>query len=193
KPVRTDLQISSLRPEGKLTLFGIGFLAIVLMAASALIRDLGAPACVAGLLVVLAISFRDRGVWKDVATGVSWSVLPLVAGLFIIVEALDGVGALQYTVRALEAMQHWRPTVGALGSGFGIAVLSNLINNLPSGLIAAGAIKSAHIGGPLRDAVLIGVDLGPNLSVTGSLATILWLIAIRREGLNVTFWDFLKW
>jgi arsenical pump membrane protein len=41
--------------------------------------------------------------------------------------------------------------------------------------------------------VLIGVDLGPNLSVTGSLATILWLIAIRREKLNVSFWDFLKW
>jgi arsenical pump membrane protein len=41
--------------------------------------------------------------------------------------------------------------------------------------------------------VLIGVDLGPNLSVTGSLATILWLIAIRREGQQVGFWKFLKW
>jgi arsenical pump membrane protein len=40
--------------------------------------------------------------------------------------------------------------------------------------------------------VLVGVDLGPNLSVTGSLATILWLIAIRREGQNVSFWRFLK-
>ena len=40
---------------------------------------------------------------------------------------------------------------------------------------------------------LIGIDLGPNLSITGSLATILWLIATRREGLEVTFWDFLKW
>ena len=36
------------------------------------------------------------------------------------------------------------------------------------------------------------VDLGPNLSVTGSLATILWLIALRREGLVVTAWQFLK-
>jgi arsenical pump membrane protein len=41
-------------------------------------------------------------------------------------------------------------------------------------------------------AVLIGVDLGPNLSVTGSLATILWLTALRREGQNVTAWTFLK-
>jgi len=40
--------------------------------------------------------------------------------------------------------------------------------------------------------VLIGVDLGPNLSVTGSLATILWLVALRREGMRVGFWQFLK-
>jgi len=44
----------------------------------------------------------------------------------------------------------------------------------------------------LRSAILIGVDLGPNLSVTGSLATILWLNALRREGLHVGAWSFLK-
>lgn len=41
-------------------------------------------------------------------------------------------------------------------------------------------------------AVLIAIDLGPNLSVTGSLATILWLAALRREGLYMGAWDFLK-
>jgi arsenical pump membrane protein len=40
--------------------------------------------------------------------------------------------------------------------------------------------------------MLIGIDLGPNLSVTGSLATILWLIALRRENLQVSAWSFLK-
>jgi arsenical pump membrane protein len=44
----------------------------------------------------------------------------------------------------------------------------------------------------IRHAVLIGVDLGPNLSVTGSLATILWLVALRRDGENVTFFEFLR-
>ncbi len=51
---------------------------------------------------------------------------------------------------------------------------------------------STHTQGLLRDVTLIAVDLGPNLSVTGSLATILWLLALRREGLNVTAFDFLK-
>ena len=191
--VNTDVKSKPLRPEGRLTLFGIGFLAVVLLVASALNQDLGAPACAAGVLVAIIVSFRDRSTWKGIVTGVSWSVLPLVAGLFIIVEALNSAGALRAAVDALDGLKHWKPAVAALSSGFGIAVISNLMNNLPSGLVAASAVKSAHVTGSLRDAVLVGVDLGPNLSVTGSLATILWLIAIRREGLEVTFWDFLKW
>jgi arsenical pump membrane protein len=50
----------------------------------------------------------------------------------------------------------------------------------------------AHGSRLVTDALLIGVDLGPNLSITGSLATILWLNAIRREGEDVSFMTFLK-
>ena len=53
-------------------------------------------------------------------------------------------------------------------------------------------LAQAQPGQLVTDAALIGVDLGPNLSITGSLATILWLTAIRREGLDVTYWRFLK-
>jgi len=77
-------------------------------------------------------------------------------------------------------------------SGGLIGVLSNLMNNLPAGLIARATVASSHPSQTVVDALLIGVDLGPNLSVTGSLATILWLSAIRREGENVGFWRFLK-
>jgi arsenical pump membrane protein len=73
-----------------------------------------------------------------------------------------------------------------------VGVGNNLINNLPLGLIAGSTLNAQHVGGAIERAVLIGVDLGPNLSVTGSLATILWLIALRREGLHVDFWTFLK-
>ena len=45
---------------------------------------------------------------------------------------------------------------------------------------------------PIVNAMLIGVDLGPNLSVTGSLATILWLVALRRQKIDVGAWHFLK-
>jgi arsenical pump membrane protein len=74
------------------------------------------------------------------------------------------------------------------------------VNNLPLGLIAGGTIQAAHAKGLIANAVLIGVDLGPNLSVTGSLATILWLLVLRKdslgdtgaEKLDVSFWKFLR-
>ncbi|MDQ2712738.1 MAG: arsenic transporter [Acidobacteriota bacterium] len=191
--VKTEVDIQPLSPTGKLIIYGIGFLAITLMTASALNVDLGAPACAAGLLVAAGVSVRDHATPKDVAKEVSWSVIPLVAGLFVIVEAMNGAGALSAAIRALEEMKTWQPLRAALSSGFGIAFISNLMNNLPSGLISGAAVKAAAATGPLRNAVLIGVDLGPNLSVTGSLATILWLVAIRREGQEVGFWKFLKW
>ena len=83
------------------------------------------------------------------------------------------------------------PLAGSLSSAFGVALLSNIANNLPIGLIAGNALPGAPAA--IRNAVLIGVDLGPNLSVSGSLATILWLIALRRDGEDVSFWKFLRY
>ncbi len=191
--VETNVNGCPLSPAGKVTLSGIGFLAATLMTASALNLNLGAPACIAGLLVAAVVSLRDRRVPRDIAREISWGVVPLVAGLFVIVEALNSAGALQAAVSALQGMKSWPPLNAALSSAFGIAFISNVMNNLPSGLIGGTAVKLAEATAPLRHAVLIGVDLGPNLSVTGSLATILWLIAIRREGEEVGFWKFLRW
>ena len=73
-----------------------------------------------------------------------------------------------------------------------MAFASNLTNNLPAGLVTSAVVAQAHPPARVIDALLIGVDVGPNLSITGSLATILWLTAIRREGVTVGFWRFLK-
>ena len=76
----------------------------------------------------------------------------------------------------------------ALVTGFG----SNIANNLPVGVLSGAAIQIDSPPPLVTDAVLIGVDLGPNLSVTGSLATVLWLVALRREGEHVSALQFLK-
>ena len=76
--------------------------------------------------------------------------------------------------------------------GFAVGIGNNLVNNLPLGLIAGSTLQAARAKGLIVHAVLMGVDLGPNLAVTGSLATILWLLALRKEKLNVSFWRFLK-
>jgi arsenical pump membrane protein len=84
------------------------------------------------------------------------------------------------------------PDRAAAGSAILLAFATNLTNNLPAGLVAAGTVAHAASPQRVKDALLIAVDLGPNLSITGSLATILWLSAIRREGEDVGFWRFLK-
>jgi arsenical pump membrane protein len=89
-------------------------------------------------------------------------------------------------------VSRWPVFRGDLTGAFGVALISNLINNLPIGLIGANALELAHIPAPMKNAFLIGVALGPNLSVTGSLATILWLINLRKEGFRLTAWTFLK-
>ncbi|MCF4129106.1 arsenic transporter [Methylobacterium sp. SyP6R] len=191
--VATDVEAKALSRTGIVAGLGIVATGAVLIGASALGRDLGLPTFVAGLattLIVLALRKGSGAV--EVVKDVSWSVLPLVAGLFVLVEALEKTGVLAMIADALKRAASAAPGETAWGAGALIAVACNLVNNLPAGLIAGAAVQTAHVPEKVAGAVLIGVDLGPNLSVTGSLATILWLTAIRREGQDVSFWSFLK-
>jgi arsenical pump membrane protein len=183
---------SALTDTGKAALAGIVISAVVLLAASGLGWQLGAPTCLVGVLAVLLVSLRDRHAALTVVRGVSWSIVPLVAGLFMIVEALNRGGMLHMAERGLRWAAGLHTFAGKLAAGFAVALLSNGMNNLPVGLASGSALRHAQLSGAIQHAVLIGVDLGPNLSVTGSLATILWLIVLRREGVEVTAWEFLK-
>ena len=123
---------------------------------------------------------------------ISWAVLPLVAGLFVMVESLDESGLIRTISDTLHAAAQASAAGTAWGAGVPIAFLCNIMNNLPAGLIAGSAVQSAHVGDPVTSAILVGVDIGPNLSVTGSLATILWLTALKREDVSVGAGQFLK-
>jgi arsenical pump membrane protein len=86
-----------------------------------------------------------------------------------------------------------RSTTGAAYSaGLIVGLASNLVNNLPVGLIVGSVVAADNLPSQIVGAMLIGVDVGPNLSVTGSLATILWLVVLRREGLDVRTRRFLR-
>ncbi|WP_242095397.1 arsenic transporter [Sphingomonas sp. CROZ-RG-20F-R02-07] len=186
-----DVEREALSRGGKLAFAGILLTAVLLVAMSALDQQLGLPTALAGIATALAVSAIARRSPIDLVKSVSWGVLPLVAGLFVLVEALDRTGVIRMVA---DAIRHGAqdPTRTAAVAGTVLAFGSNLMNNLPAGLIASTAVLQAQPPRLVTDALLIGVDLGPNLSVTGSLATILWLQAIRREGENVTFAAFLK-
>ena len=182
----------SLTDDARLALAGLLLGAAILLAASARGASLGLPTCAAAVVALLLVSLRSRRVLASVVKGASWSVLPLVAGLFVIVEALNGAGLLDAAKFGLAHLSVVSTSLARFGAGFSVSLLSNLMNNLPVGLASGAALKTHGYYTPLAHAVLLGVDLGPNLSVTGSLATILWLIALRRENAEITAWQFFK-
>jgi arsenical pump membrane protein len=191
-PIVAAPHAEPLTTEGRLALTGLLLAAAALITASALGLSLGAPTCCAAVFALAVVAFRNPRILRSVFTGVSWSVLPLVAGLFVIVEALQGVGLLRAGLAGISASAHMPAWLAKGAFAFAVALASNGMNNLPVGLMSGAALRQMNHPAPLTHAVLIGVDLGPNLSVTGSLATILWLIALRRENVEITAWEFLK-
>lgn len=184
-----DVRLSS---TGKIVLGGIIAVAAVLLIVSALRIDLGLPTCLAALMVATVAIIQSRTSPMRIVRGVSWSVLPLVAALFVIVETVKSAGAMQVLQETFLRIAQWPQAYAALGLGSAVAFGTDLVNNLPLGLITGATLRSIPLQPILEKVVLMAIDLGPNLSITGSLATILWLIAIRREGLHVTAWQFFK-
>jgi arsenical pump membrane protein len=177
---------------GRLTAYGIAGIAIVLIGASALNVQLGLPTFICGLVTAGAVLILSRQSPWSVIKGVTWSVLPLVAGLFVMVEALTRIGAIAQLSEMLHAAVAQSVPRTAWAAGIITVIADNIANNLPVGLVAGSVVGSDHLPPQVVGAMLIGVDLGPNLSVTGSLATILWLVALRREKLDVSAWRFLR-
>jgi arsenical pump membrane protein len=192
QPVASRLPVPRLSPGGRLTAAGILAMGATLMIASALDRPLGLPTCLAGLLTTaIVLVTRRRSPWP-VVRHVSWDVLALVAGLFMLVEALDRTGAITLIADLLHRLAAGSPSAAAWSAGLAVGLASNLVNNLPAGLVAGMAVQHAGAPAAMTGGVLIGIDLGPNLSVTGSLATLLWLGTLRRAGIQLGAWQFLK-
>jgi len=191
-PIASDIELPRLQRSGRWCAVALGTTAILLLLASARGAPLGLVTFVAGALAVIAVhALRRRAPW-GLLREVSWSILPLVAGLFVLVAALDRTGVTSALGMLLQHSAQRSMTAAVWASGVATALVCNLLNNLPAGLIAGSTVTATHVSPQITSAIMIGVDLGPNLSVTGSLATILWLIALRREKQHVSGWSFLK-
>ena len=102
--VAEDVTAEKLPPEGRRAAWGIIGTGAVLIAASALGRDLGLPTCVAAIGALLWATRANRTAVVELVREIPWSVLPLVAGLFVVVEALNGAGALNQLDRGVKAL-----------------------------------------------------------------------------------------
>lgn len=192
QPLATTIDMQPLSSGARLCALGIVLTGALLLLTSALDRQLGLPTFCAGIATAGLIHLRQRRNPMPVLKGVAWGVLPLVAGLFVLVEAVAQTGVIEHLAHGLAALARSSETQASWSAGVVAAIAGNLMNNLPTGLIAGSVGHIVDLPAGTTAALLIGVDLGPNLSITGSLATLLWLVAVRREGEHVGALDFLR-
>src|SRR5262249_21392258 len=142
-----DLGPIQLTTEGKMALSGLLLAAVALMFSSAFGLPLGAPTCGAAIMALFVVASRNGKIVGSVARGVTWSVLPLVAGLFVIVQALQNAGMLRTGLAGMQAIATLPSWIAKCGSAFAVALASNGMNNLPVGLISRAAISQGHQSG----------------------------------------------
>lgn len=159
------------------------------------------PVCVvaclaAGILLLVAGYGRVIPVRK-VLRGAPWQIVIFSLGMYLVVYGLRNAGLTDYLAAALVWLGHQGPFIATIGAGFLAAVLSSIMNNMPSVLVGALAIQQAHDITPLtRDLMIyanvIGCDLGPKFTPIGSLATLLWLHVLASKNHRVTWRQYMK-
>ena len=126
---------------------------------------------------------------------ISWSLFVFISGMFIVVRGVENLGLPAALGQELLKLAGDSPLQAVLLTAGGTALGANLINNVPMALVmisVLGAIRANSINQALVYATILGADLGPNLTTIGSLATMLWLLILRRKGLEVSTLEYFK-
>jgi arsenical pump membrane protein len=184
------------RRDATASLVGAAIAATVVAYVVAL--DRGFPVgvvAITGAALVLAI-LRLRGALEAarVARDVEWSVFPFLAGLVVVVTAAENAGLVDAIAAALRELAAFG-AAGLVMIGVATALAANVMNNLPAVLLigsAVGRLAPRPDLPALVAAVLVGIDIGPNFTTIGSLATLMWILVLRRRGVVVTSGEYLK-
>ena len=157
--------------------------------------DVGIPisavAAVGAVLLLLVAARGHRISTREVLRGAPWQVVVFSLGMYLVVYGLRNAGLLEHLTALLERCAGYGVWGAALGTGFITAILSSIMNNMPTVLVGALAIDATATTGVVREAMVyanvIGADLGPKLTPIGSLATLLWLHVLAAKDIQVSW------
>jgi len=190
RPLRGNYAPADAPPlEGRMlfTLFAMLLVALGYLGAMSANMPLGPVAFAGAILVLLVAGVKPQFAFAQIG----WSTFVLLGGMFVLLDAVVHHGAIAWALNGLHDAAHGGRLGTLLAAAFGAAVVANLLNNLPVAAMSGALV--AHTGSTLLAYPLIaGIDLGPNLSTTGSLATILWLAIVRGRGVQVSPFEYLR-
>ena len=178
----------------------LGLVAVAYLAFSLAQWPLSLVAAGGALLLFVGGVQRNVTTPAKVALRIAWPIFGFIAGMALVVRAVEQIGLVQHISAALMQLsgtgQH--PSLTLVGATtFSAAAGSNLINNIPMAFLMTAALH--HVGRvshqtqlALVGSTILGCDLGANLTTVGSLAKVFWLLLLRQRGVKVSAFDYLK-
>ncbi|MEN5305751.1 arsenic transporter [Pseudomonas sp. TWI628] len=177
-----------------------GWVLLVLLIGLFALEPLGIPisavaaACAAILFAVAARGHRIST--RRVLREAPWQVVIFSLGMYLVVYGLKNAGLTDMLTHLLDRLAQQGLWSAAIGTGLIAALLSSVMNNMPSVLVGALSIQASEAQGLVREAMIyanvIGCDLGPKITPIGSLATLLWLHVLERKGVRITWGYYFK-
>lgn len=177
----------------RLSAVGIGAVLVAFFLSPVLGFPIGVAALVGGgIIALLAVALRWMRL-RELVGGISWGLFVLVIGLFVVVRGAEDAGLTSFVGEGMAAIggDGFFPVLGVAA---GAALGSNIVNNVPMTLLVINGAESTVGDGDFGVvyAALIGTNVGPNLTIVGSLATLIWLSIVRGRGVEVGALDYLK-
>jgi len=176
------------------------FVLLALLAGFFLLEPIGVPVsaiAATGALLLLGVAARGRTIaTRTVLRGAPWQVVIFSLGMYLVVYGLRNAGLTDHLAVLLDRSAQGGVWGAAFGTGILAALLSSVMNNMPTVLVGALSIDATHATGVVREAMvyanIIGCDLGPKITPIGSLATLLWLHVLGCKGITIGWGYYFK-
>jgi arsenical pump membrane protein len=123
-----------------------------------------------------------------------WQIVWFSIGLYVVVYGLKNAGITDVIASWIKLLQEQGDTVAIIGTGFLSAIISSVMNNMPTIMLMDISINQVgYVGNEaLAYANILGANLGPKMTPIGSLATLLWLHVLQSKGVKITWGEYMK-